>query len=358
MTSRVRAGALWAGSFTALGLLMFAHFYLDVLARGGTGGAATKLIEELTAGIGAGVTLLVPLAVNRRLRSRGWSGVRLFAANVPLLLAFSALHTSWNWGTRTALFPLFGLEAYDYGRMPIRYVMELPTDVVIYVFVTVLLTIFSRYREARDRELKLAHVEAELTRVRLEALEGQLRPHFLFNALNTISSVMYEDVRLADSLLTRLADLLRHTLRRPPGTEVALGDELATLDLYLEIMRARFAERLTIEMDVDASLRTARVPPLVLQPLVENAIVHGDPGPGTRAVVTITGRRENGRLLLEIDDNGPGVRAPVTQRVGLGATSRRLAELYGAAAGVSLDNRAAGGARASLWVPYRETAEP
>ncbi|HWZ27391.1 MAG TPA: histidine kinase, partial [Gemmatimonadales bacterium] len=314
MSSRTRAGLLWMASFVALGLLMFAHYYLDVLARGRTEPVGIKLTEELTASIGAGVTLLLPLAAIKRHK-----GV---LAHIGLLLTFSALHTSWNWATRSALFPLLGMGAYAYGRMPMRYLMELPTDVVIYAFVMTLVTIFARYREARDRELRLAHVESELTRVRLEALEGQLRPHFLFNALNTISSVMYEDVALADTLVTRLADLLRHTLTRPAGTEVALSEEIETLELYLAIMRARFAERLTVRVEVDGALRNARVPPLVLQPLVENAIRHGDPGPGAKASILVRACRENGRLLLQVEDDGPGVRGPVTEGVGLGATAR------------------------------------
>lgn len=358
MSNRTRGALLWAGSFTALGLLMFAHYYLDLVARGHTGPIGTTLTEELTASIGAGVVLLLPVWVVRRLRAAGWSGARLAAAHGPLLVLFSALHTTWNWGTRTALFPLLGLGTYDYGRMPVRYLMEFPTDVVIYGFVMALLTVFARYRESRDRELRLAHVESELTRVRLEALEGQLRPHFLFNALNTISSVMYEDVALADSLITRLADLLRHSLRHPAGTEVTLGEELLTLDLYLAIMRARFPDRLTVDVAIDPGLRDARLPPLVLQPLVENAIVHGDPGPGVPARVRVTARRDDGRLLLEVEDNGPGVGtgdgAPVVEHVGLGGTSRRLRELYGPAAGVALVTRTEGGARASLWVPYRD----
>jgi LytS/YehU family sensor histidine kinase len=237
-----------------------------------------------------------------------------------------------------------------------RYLMEFPTDVVIYTFVMALVTIFNRYRESRDREVQLAHVESELTRVRLEALEGQLRPHFLFNALNTISSVMYEDVALADTLVTRLADLLRHTLTRPAGAEVPLSEEIETLELYLSIMRARFAERLSVRVEVDGALREARVPPLVLQPLVENAIRHGDPGPGRKASILVRACRDNGRLLLQVEDNGPGVPEPRTEGVGLGATSRRLQELYGNGAGVKLETRPEGGARASVWMPYREGA--
>jgi signal transduction histidine kinase len=353
MSRRARSVVLWVSASVAVGLLMFAHYYLDVLARGHSEPAAIKLIEELTASIGIGICFVVPVWLARRADARGWSVGRTIAALALLLPIFSVLHTTWNWASRSVIFPLAGLGAYDYGRMPFRFAMEFPTDVLFYTLVMALVLLFFRYRAARNRELRLAHVQAELTRVRLEALEGQLRPHFLFNALNTISAVMYEDVRLADSLLTGLGDLLRRTLERPAGTEVALGDELETLELYLDIMRARFPDRLSVQIDVAEELKAVRVPPLVLQPLVENALRHGDPGPGAQATIEIVARRENGRLLIEVRDNGPGLSGSHLPRVGLGATARRLAELYGDAAGVGIENRAGGGATASLWIPYR-----
>ena len=355
---QLRIGVLWATASVAVGLLMFGHYYLDVLARGHSEAAGIKLVEELTASIGAGICFILPVWVARRAETRGWSVARTVALLMALLPMFSFLHTTWNWASRAAIFPLVGLGTYDYGRMPLRYAMEFPTDVLFYTLVMSLVMVFLRYRAARDRELRLAHVQAELTRVRLEILEGQLRPHFLFNALNTISSVMYEDTALADSLLARLADLLRHSLRHPAGTEVLLSEELETLELYLGIMRARFPDRLSVRIDVAEELKTVRLPPLVLQPLVENAMRHGDPGPGARVEILVRARRENGSLLIEIDDNGPGLTVSpqdvLSRGVGLGATARRLAALYGAAGGVKIESKTAGGARASLWVPYRE----
>jgi two-component system LytT family sensor kinase len=351
--ARLRFGVLWFGAFAALGLLMFAHFYLDVLARGGSEPAGVKLVEELTASLGAAVCLLPAVWLARRGWSAGWPPLRVVAAHAAMLPVFSVLHTSWNWATRSALFPLFDLGRYDYGRMPLRYAMEFPTDVVLYAFVMGLLYLFERFREAREREVQLGQA-------RLEALEGRLRPHFLFNALNTVSAVMYEDVAAADTMLARLAELLRRTLRRPAGGAVPLAEELETLDLYLDIMRARFAERLQVNVRVDEAARGARVPPLVLQPLVENAIIHGDPGPGAAARIGVRARRENGRLLLEVEDNGPGlVGSPgdaVERGIGLGTTARRLAQLYGARAGVSLENLPGGGVRAVITLPFEASA--
>ena len=352
--------AIWFGGFLALGLLTFAHYYLDVLVRGGSEPAAVKLIEQLTGSLGGAVCLLPAVGLARWARARSWAVGPTLAAHAVLLLPLSALHTSWNWATRSLLFPLAGLGAYDYGRMPLRYFMELPIDVVLYGFSIGLVYLFDHYRAGRDRELRLARLEGELGVARLEALEGRLRPHFLFNALNTISSVMYEDVAAADTMLARLADLLRRTLRRPGGSEVPLAEELETLELYLSIMRARFAERLEVEVRVDQDAREARVPPLVLQPLVENAILHGDPGPGAAARIAIRARRDDGRLLLEVEDNGPGLSGPsdeaVGRGIGLGTTARRLSELYGTRAGVTLENLPAGGVRAVVTLPFRGAA--
>jgi two-component system LytT family sensor kinase len=358
--TRLRFGVLWVGAFTALGLLMFAHFYLDVLVRGHAESPGIKLIEELTGSLGAGVLLLPVARLARYGRRVGWSPAHTVAVHALALPVFSILHTTWNWATRSLLFPLAGLGAYDYGRMRVRYAMELPIDVVLYAFVMGVLYLFDRYQEGRERELRLARVEAELSEARLEALEGRLHPHFLFNALNTVSAVMYEDVAVADSMLSRLADLLRRTLRRPGGSDVPLAEELETLDLYLSIMRARFADRLEVSVSVEEEARAARVPPLVLQPLVENAIIHGDPGPGAAARIGVRARRDNGRLLLEVEDNGPGVGGSPSEAVGrgigLGTTARRLAHLYGDRAGVTLENLPGGGVRAVITLPSEDSA--
>lgn len=353
-----RFGLLWAGSFSVVGLLEFTYHYLDVLASGHHEPFSVPLIEEMTAAYGAAVLFLGAIALVRRARARGWSGWRLFAVYAAILPFFSIAHTTWNSLTRRLVFPLAGLGSYDYGRMPLRYAMEFPMDVLAFTLIMGLAYLFDRYRESRDRELRLAQVETELTRVRLEALEGQLRPHFLFNVLNTISSVMYEDVAAADTMLMRLADLLRRTLRRPSGGEIALAAELETLELYLAIMQARFGDRLSVAVTTEPSARRAAVPALVLQPLVENALRHGDPGPGMAARIAVRARRDDGRLVLEVEDNGPGIDGTPEQAIGKGVglanTARRLEQLYGTAQSLRLENRQEGGARVSVELPFRE----
>jgi LytS/YehU family sensor histidine kinase len=344
-------------AFTVIGLLEFSYHYLDVLAMGHSQVVWIKLIEEMTAAYGAAVWYVPAIWAVRRAQTHGFRGWRMLVLHAGMLPVFSLLHTTWNWATRSLVFPLVGLGHYVYGRMPMRYAMEFPMDLLGFTLIMGLVYLFDRYSESRDREVRVAQLETELTRVRLSALEGQLRPHFLFNVLNTISSVMYEDVAAADTMLARLADLLRRTLRRPSGSEVPLAEEIETLELYLDIMRVRFAERLSVDVQVDDAVRDAAVPALVLQPLVENALRHGDPGPGMPARISVRARRADGSLLLEVEDNGPGLAATqgeaVGKGVGLANTARRLEQLYGDRQALTLSNLTGGGLRVAVELPYR-----
>src|SRR6185437_2287898 len=229
--------------------------------------------------------------------------------------------------------------------------------VIAYALFVSLVTLVDHYSASRDREVQVARLEGELNSLRLATLESQLQPHFLFNALNTVSSVMYEDLGAADSMLASLADLLRRTLRPSTGPEVPLHDELETLDLYLGIMRARFAERLKVDVDVDDHVRCAAVPPLLLQPLVENALKHGDPGPSVDAHVALRVRQSGGDLLIEVEDNGPGIsgspEAAFGKGIGLGNTRRRLDHLYGDDHHLVLRNRPSGGLSVTVQIPFR-----
>lgn len=343
------------GIWTAIGLLFFAYQYLDVFARGRTEPFHEKLIEELTAAWGTLPIAAVVFGATPRIGGRGW---RTLAAHLGLAFALSAFHTTWNWAARTLAYAALGLGQYDYGIMPVRYLMELPSDLIWYTVFVTLTLLFNHYRASRDREVRLAELEGEMTKVRLQALEARLHPHFLFNALNTVSSVMYEDVEQADRILTRLGDLLRRSLRHDPGSEVPLEEELETLELYLEVIRARFGDRLWVSVDAHPAVHRVRVPPFVLQPLVENAIRHGDPGPGRQARVAVRAVRDNGRLVMEVRDNGPGLRVPpdeaLTGGIGLSTTKRRLERLYGDAGALTLEAGPEGGLCVRVSIPGRE----
>ncbi|NIR43681.1 MAG: hypothetical protein GWN99_06980, partial [Gemmatimonadetes bacterium] len=301
---RFRFGAFLKGYWkvalglgTALGLLNFTYYYLDDVTRGVDSPILEPFIEEMTAAYG--VALLVPLIVWLAFRFPIDRPGRL--ARLPVHLAgvalFSTAHTLWNWGARVAIFPLAGLGAYDYGAMPVRFFMELPSDFIVYSLTLILAYLIGHYREAQAQRVAFSRLQTRLARAQLEGLRAQLQPHFLFNTLNTISSVMYDDPAAADSVLTRLSELLRRTMDGGVATQqVPLSHEVEVVEMYLDIMRARFGDRLEVTLEVEPEARDALVPSLLLQPLVENALRHGQPEPPAPARISIAARRDGDRL--------------------------------------------------------------
>ena len=170
-------------------------------------------------------------------------------------------------------------------------------------------------------------LEAQLSRAELDALKMQLNPHFLFNTLNSISSLMYTDVDAADAMLARLSEFLRLTLDRPPEQEIALEEELEFVRQYLEIERIRFEERLRVRFDVERGTERALVPSLALQPLVENAIHHGVARHADGGSIEIRARRDGESLRLTVRNEGRC--SSVREGIGLANTRARLRSLYG-----------------------------
>jgi two-component system, LytTR family, sensor kinase len=201
---------------------------------------------------------------------------------------------------------------------------------------------------------RAATLEHRATEARLHALQMELNPHFLFNALNSIAALIRkQENATAVAMVARLGELLRATLDRD-AVETRLGDELRLLELYLDIERARFANRLRVDVDVPANLHDARVPTLVLQPIVENSIRHGVarvPGP---AVIVIRARRADDRLTLEVEDTGVGFPSTTgwEEGIGLSNTRARLEQLHGTRAGIATANANGRGAVTRLWLPF------
>jgi signal transduction histidine kinase len=346
------------GVFTLLGLSKFLHFWLDDLARGHRDRSAIRLIEEMTgAYVGALMFLLLVWVVARWPLTRESWRLRL----VPyacLVTAMSVLDTTLMWASRAVISPLAGLGPYDYGMMQFRYPMEFAIQAPNLALVILLLHAWRWYRASRERELQATRLQAELTRVRLERLEAQLQPHFLFNALNGISALMYHEPARADRLLGRLADLLRLSFSRPGEPLVALADELKWLGWYLEIMQLRYGDRLTVCLEVAANTLDLAVPRLILQPLVENAIKHGAARRAGPATVTIAAARAGDRLRLTVLDDGPGLGDHAAGGVGLTNTRERLRALFDDTAGLVLVNRAGGGLEARIDLPARSGLRP
>jgi len=216
---------------------------------------------------------------------------------------------------------------------------------------------FFRFR-ARERET--AQLQTQLAEAKLSALHAQLNPHFLFNTLNAVSSLVERDPRGVRRMIARLSELLRYTLDGGNEHEVPLSQELSFLERYLEIMQIRFQDKLEIDMQIGDDARNALVPSLILQPLVENAVKHGVDKIAAPGKIGIRARREVDQLVLTVTDNGPGP-AKIARLddagVGLANTRQRLEQLYGSAQSLTLTDAPDGGTIARIVIPFRTPTE-
>jgi two-component system, LytTR family, sensor kinase len=207
------------------------------------------------------------------------------------------------------------------------------------------------YRKYRERELQAAQLKTALARAQVQSLRMQIHPHFLFNTLNAIASLMRENVEAADVMIARFGDLLRVTLATADVPDVPLRQELEFVRMYLDIQQERIGDRLTTTFAAGADTLDAAVPTLLLLPIVENAIRHGAgarPGP---AAIAIRASRADGRLTIEVEDDGPGPGDPVRDGHGLRNTRMRLEAAFGSAATLALTRTSSGGALARVTMP-------
>ncbi len=189
------------------------------------------------------------------------------------------------------------------------------------------------YRKYRERNLRASQLEARLAQSRLQVLKMQLHPHFLFNTLNAVSELIHKDPEAAEQMIGDLSDLLRLSFENLEIQQVPLKNELEFLNKYLEIEQMRFQDRLTVKMNIAPETLDARVPNMILQPLVENAIKHGIGPRMSGGTIAISAEGRNGALRLRVSDDGIGVPfgevESIPEGVGLSNTRRRLKHLYG-----------------------------
>ncbi len=335
-------------------VLRFVYLWLDDVVREDTGTALSRGIEEFTGAFGSFLLSGLIFAVWTRWPLReAPTGVRL-PGYLALGVCTSVLNTTFMWGTRTLLFPLVGLGAYDYGRMPLRYAMELPGALIGFSMIVLALWFGDGLTERRRQLVRAAHLERALAESRLRALQLQLQPHFLFNALNTIASRLHEDPMHADRLIGRLADLLRVSYRRNDAALVPFRDELALLDAYAELMRARFGDSLVLEVHRGNVPDDAEVPPLLLQPLVENAVRHGRLERDGQAIIRVETHVVDGHIAMRVFDDGPGVSDDTPSfGTGLSTTAQRLALLFGREGTLVARNANGGGFEVLMQMPLR-----
>jgi signal transduction histidine kinase len=262
------------------------------------------------------------------IQQRRWPTIGVHALTA---LAMICMHALGMLLVRMAYFgaPLIGV----WNALQQMFLRNLDFLLMTYTTVIGFTYALGYYREVQARSVREANLETRLVEARLKTLEAELHPHFLFNTLHAISTLLHSKPEVADRMISRLSDLLRLTFDRSGAAKVALQEELEFLQKYLEIEQIRFQDRLSVHYDIDPAALDAEVPRLILQPIVENAIKHGvspRTGPGS---VHIAARVDGERLLLEVRDNGIGLtgkaRLQFDRGVGLANTRDRLECLYG-----------------------------
>ncbi|MBL9137587.1 MAG: histidine kinase [Verrucomicrobiales bacterium] len=216
-------------------------------------------------------------------------------------------------------------------------------------------------RRFQEREHRAMALETSLARTRLHALQAQLHPHFLFNALNSVIALLRQNPRAAEEMLISLSELLRLVLSQSQHQETSIHEEMRFLELYMEIQQLRFGDRLKYVAHVEPGTESCRIPTLLLQPLVENAVRHGIEPTGRPGCVRVTARRRDHRLLLEVRDNGIGfdLAGGAAPRFGVGLSNiqARLTSFFGTGASLNFSTPDDGGFQVTLELPASELPE-
>lgn len=350
-------GAVW----TLLALLSVGQTALALVARGQAVHWPALVALSLADWYTCALFLPALFALTRRFPV----GDGHWRVSVPVHLAASAVFVVAKYA---AFLPLLKRLAPRAGAtLPGLLAANAVSEVMIFWALMGIVHAIEYYRRFRERETAALALAARLAEAQLAALRSQLRPHFLFNTLNAIAELVHRDPEAADRMLGRLADLLRATLEQADAHEVSLGDELALLDCYVEIMRVRYGQRLAIEIMVPVGLADVLVPPLLLQPLVENAIEHGiarRPGRGHVSIsATLVQMGTALQVRLTVSDDGLGltlgpsgaVSGGVIEGIGLSNTRQRLAQLYGENQTLQLESADGKGTRVIVELPMRRT---
>ena len=207
-------------------------------------------------------------------------------------------------------------------------------------------------RSVREGLLRASQLENHLTKARLEILRNELQPHFLFNALHSISTLMHRNVEAADEMLAQLGDLLRLSLERKSVQEAPLREELSVLEPYLNILRIRFGDRLSIGVEVDSALLDVTVPLFILQPLVENAIRHGIDRRAGAGRIDIRARAAGDSIEISVADDGAGLSGNgFREGIGLSNIRLRLEQLYGTRGSIALEGSPESGTEVAVKIP-------
>jgi two-component system, LytTR family, sensor kinase len=344
MTFKRPAAWIWLFLiFTVIGILFSLHYFLDDVTWHRYGTFRERALEEMVGAYSA--MILVPFVwwLTRFPLRRG-EYLRTIVVLVGGYVFYTIAHTTLNAVLRSAISPLIGNGIYNYGEVVYRYQMEAAGDAVYYAIFVATLYLLRRFVATRELETKLAQAQ-------LENLRLQLQPHFLFNTLNAISSVMYEDVAKADRMLAKVSDYMRLVLASGGVQEIPLDEELHMERMYVDIMKTRLDRNLALDVRVADDAHGANVPFMLLQPLLENSIRHGMGSSRTSIELGIDVSRSNGSTVIRVSDNGLGFDATKPRGIGLSNVASRLAHLYGSRARFEISARDGGGTLAVVSLP-------
>lgn len=339
---------------TLIGLLNAGVIISNDLANARSPAIGKILLDEIS-GVWS-FLLLLPMIVRLMLRypvRKPHLAPRLLL-HLFLSAVFGVMQTTIMYGSRTIIYWLLDWGEYHFGEWFYAMLMEYHKQLLSYVLVYgATHFIYSIQQSAAVRE-RASRLNEQLTHARLQMLQMQLNPHFLFNTLNVISATMHDNVNRADQMITRLGDLLRATLREKPELMHSVSEEIELLESYSDLMKARFGEQLVITFDVEETLGNLRLPVFILQPLLENAINYSMDAHG-EAEILLSVARSGQDLRLQVTDNGPGIEdfSQLENSDGLGISNvrMRLQSLYQRDDLLTFSTPPAGGLQVTITLP-------
>ena len=352
------------GAATAFGLSSFLQAYrlTSVNMKPGMSIATGKLLI-LNLALWYLPALMMPMivAAARAFPLEAGRRARAIAVHTAGALIFTFAHIVGLLGVRFLLWENGG----KYPTVPWaqyfqnRFFEQMDASLMVYAVIVGVSHAVAYYHESEQRKLKSAQLETRLIEARLKTLEAELHPHFLFNTLHAISTLVHRDPENADRMISRLSDLLRITFDRSGEPKVTLKEEMDFLQKYLDIEQTRFQDRLTVHVNVDPDALDGEVPRMILQPLVENAIKHGIAGRNGGDNVQITAGLEGERLWMQVRDNGAGLQVRTLKAlrtgVGLSNTRARLDCLYGRHYRLEFSDKH-GGLSVLIEIPFQRVA--
>ncbi len=359
-TNRSRSARylVMCGLLSFMGMVMSTSTYINAsLADQPINWRSVLLAQLLPQLIWCGL-LPVVVRLDHRIRSRAKAWPRMLAIHFPAAIAMAAIQTSLF---GLIYWPLTAFSTIRYSSLAHLYqsigLGRFMIGIICYKLIVTTNYALDYYEKYREEKRRSTTLEAQLAHAQLQALKMQLQPHFLFNALNSISSLVLEEPRVAVHMIARLGDFLRLTIENNGTQVVSLERELEFLRCYLEIEQVRFRDRLRVRIDAEPETMKAQVPNLILQPIIENAIKHGIAARAAAGQIEVSVKRREEKLRIEVSDDGPGpafgkpIRI-INEGVGLANTRERLRQLYGDDFCLSLNNRTGGGTAVTIEIPF------